>query len=169
MNMGECICTFQAHIRASSCQTPADHISVIPAVGHCSVTAENLCQPAKLLAQLLALQPSAPAVKCVHNAGTSQSIILEDMDTEAAELLLQYIYGCLRPQLSLTAAVALFRASDKYAMSSLHQQCTRLLKSLITFDNLLDLAELAQLHHSIDLLQVSVVLRLSTPFCALYV
>ena len=79
---------------------------------------------------------------------------MDDMEPEAAELLLQYIYGCLKPELSLAAAVALFRASDKYAMSSLHQQCTRLLKGLITFDNLFDLAELAQLHHSSELLQV---------------
>ena len=77
------------------------------------------------------------------------------MDPEAAQLLLQYMYGSPREDMDLASAVALFRASDKYAMSSLHQQCTRLLKSLITFDNIFDLAELAQLHCSSQLLQVS--------------
>ena len=79
---------------------------------------------------------------------------MDDMDPKAAELLLQYMYGCPHAGLDLPSAVALFQASDKYAMSSLHQQCTRLLKSLITFDNIFDLAELAQLHHSSQLLQV---------------
>lgn len=79
---------------------------------------------------------------------------MDDVSPEAAELLLQYMYGCPQADLDLPSAVALFQASDKYAMSSLHQQCTRLLKSLITFDNIFDLAELAQLHHSSELLQV---------------
>lgn len=95
----------------------------------------------------------------MYNAGASQSIIMDDIDAEAAELLLQYIYGCLKPELTVAAAVALFRASDKYAMSSLHQQCTRLLQSLITFDNLCDLAELAELHHSTELLQVGILFK----------
>lgn len=82
------------------------------------------------------------------------------------EMVLQYVYGCLPPDLTLAEAVALFEASDMYALSGLHQQCTRLLKALISFDNVFDLAELAQLHDCPSLLQVS---SLASLGCAAHV
>ena len=76
------------------------------------------------------------------------------MEAQAVELMLQYMYGCMKPEISLVEVMALFEASDKYAITSLHQQCTRLLKALISFDNIFDLVDLAQLHQSASLLQV---------------
>lgn len=88
------------------------------------------------------------------DAGTSQSIAMSGVAAHTVEMVLQYVYGCLPPDLTLAEAVALFEASDMYVLSGLHQQCTRLLKALISFDNVFDLAELAQLHDCPSLLQV---------------
>ena len=88
-------------------------------------------------------------------AGNSQTIVMNDIQAETVELLLQFIYGCLQPDLSLPEVVALFQASDKYAIASLHLQCTRLLTAHISFDNIFELADLAQLHECTSLLQVS--------------
>ena len=79
---------------------------------------------------------------------------MNDVEAHTVELLLQYMYGCLQPDLSLGEAVALFEASDMYAMASLHRQCARLLKSLITFHNVFELADVARLHNCPSLLQV---------------
>ena len=79
---------------------------------------------------------------------------MNDVAVSTVELLLQFVYGCLKPELTLAEAVAMFEASDMYALTGLHQQCTRLLKALISFDNVFDLAELAQLHDCPTLLQV---------------
>ena len=88
-------------------------------------------------------------------AGKSQTIKMNDVEAGTVELLLQYMYGCLQqPDLTLPEVVALFQASDKYALASLHQQCTRLLTAHISFDNIFQLADLAQLHHCPSLLQV---------------
>ena len=76
------------------------------------------------------------------------------MEAQTVELMLQYIYGCMKSELDLPEVMALFEASDKYAIISLHEQCTRLLKALISFDNIFDLVDLAQLHQSPGLLQV---------------
>lgn len=78
---------------------------------------------------------------------------MNDVAVSTVELLLQFVYGCLKPELTLAEAVAMFEASDMYALTGLHQQCTRLLKALISFDNVFDLAELAQLHDCPTLLQ----------------
>lgn len=86
--------------------------------------------------------------------GTSRSVVMDDMGAEAVQLLLLWVYGQPLTDPSLTVAVALFQASDKYAIASLHLQCTRLLKGMLTYHNLYQLADLAQLHHSDDLLQV---------------
>lgn len=78
------------------------------------------------------------------------------MEVGTVELLLQFIYGCLhQPDLTLPEVAALFQASDKYALASLHQQCARLLTSHISYDNIFQLADLAQLHQCPSLLQVS--------------
>lgn len=80
---------------------------------------------------------------------------MNDVEAQTVELLLQFIYGCLQqPDLTLPEVVALFQASDKYALASLHQQCTRLLTTHISFDNIFQLADLAQLHQCPSLLQV---------------
>lgn len=80
---------------------------------------------------------------------------MNDVEAGTVELLLQFIYGCLQqPDLTLPEVVTLFQASDKYALASLHQQCTRLLTAHISFDNIFQLADLAQLHHCSSLLQV---------------
>ena len=80
---------------------------------------------------------------------------MNDVEAHTVELLLQYVYGFLKPDLTLAETMALFEASDKYAMTILNQQCTRLLKSLISFDNVFELADVAQLHQSASLLQVN--------------
>ena len=103
------------------------------------------------------------------HAGKSQSIVMNDVAASTVEMLLQYVYGCLKPELTLAEAVALFEASDMYALTSLHQQCMRLLKALISFDNVFDLAELAQLHDCPTLLQVrmpDLLILLSNVSCA---
>lgn len=88
-------------------------------------------------------------------AGKSQTIEMTDVAAEIVELLLQFIYGCLQqPNLTLPEVVALFEASDKYALASLHHQCTRLLTAHISFGNIFQLADLAQLHNCPRLLQV---------------
>ena len=88
-------------------------------------------------------------------AGKSQAIEMTDVAAETVELLLQFIYGCLQqPDLTLPEVVALFQASDKYALPSLHHQCTRLLTAHISFGNIFQLADLAQLHNCPSLLQV---------------
>lgn len=79
---------------------------------------------------------------------------MTDVAAETVELLLQFIYGCLQPGLTLPEVVALFQASDKYALASLHHQCTRLLTAHISFGNIFQLADLAQLHNCPSLLQV---------------
>ena len=91
---------------------------------------------------------------------------MNDVAASTVEMLLQYVYGCLKPELTLAEAVAMFEASDMYALTGLHQQCTRLLKALISFDNVFDLAELAQLHDCPALLQVRMpdILLLNTPY-----
>ncbi|KAL3143280.1 hypothetical protein ABBQ38_002123 [Trebouxia sp. C0009 RCD-2024] len=85
--------------------------------------------------------------------GKSQTIEMTDVAAETVELLLQFIYGCLQPGLTLPEVVALFQASDKYALASLHHQCTRLLTAHISFGNIFQLADLAQLHNCPSLLQ----------------
>lgn len=80
---------------------------------------------------------------------------MKDIQAGTVELLLQYMYGCLQPGLTLPEVVALFQASDQYAVGSLHQQCTRLLTAHISFDSIFELADLAQLHHCPSLLQVN--------------
>lgn len=81
---------------------------------------------------------------------------MKDVEAGTVELLLQFIYGCLhQPDLTLPEVAALFQASDKYALASLHQQCARLLASHISYDNIFQLADLAQLHQCASLLQVS--------------
>ena len=87
-------------------------------------------------------------------AGKSQTIVMKDINVGTVELLLQYMYGCLQPDVTLPEIVALFQASDQYAIASLHQQCTRLLTAHISFDSIFELADLAQLHHCPSLLQV---------------
>ena len=80
---------------------------------------------------------------------------MNDVEVETVELLLQFIYGCLQQaDLALPEVVALFQASDKYALASLHQQCTRLLTAHISFDTIFQLADLAKLHQCSSLLQV---------------
>lgn len=84
---------------------------------------------------------------------------MSDVAAETVELLLQFIYGCLQQHdLTLPEAVALFQASDKYALASLHHQCTRLLTAHISFGNIFQLADLAQLHNCPSLLQVGCVI-----------
>lgn len=91
-----------------------------------------------------------------YGAGKSQSIEMNDVEAGTVELLLQFIYGCLhQPDLTMPEVAALFQASDKYALASLHRQCTRLLMSHVSYDNILQLADLAQLHQCPSLLQVS--------------
>ena len=78
---------------------------------------------------------------------------MQDVEAHTVELLLQYLYGCLKSDLTLPELVALFQASDKYALIILNQQCTRLLKAFISFDSIFELADLAQLHNCPGLLQ----------------
>ncbi|DBB17399.1 TPA: hypothetical protein ACH3X3_014431 [Trebouxia sp. C0006] len=110
-----------------------------------------------LRAHRAVLAAASPVFACMFRSkmqeGKSQSIVMNDVAASTVEMLLQYVYGCLKPELTLAEAVAMFEASDMYALTGLHQQCTRLLKALISFDNVFDLAELAQLHDCPALLQ----------------
>ncbi len=91
-------------------------------------------------------------------AGRSQTIEMTDVAADTVELLLQFIYGCRQQHnLTLSQVVALFQASDKYALVSLHHQCTRLLTAHISFGNIFQLADLAQLHNCHSLSQVGTV------------
>lgn len=63
---------------------------------------------------------------------------MNDVAASTVEMLLQYVYGCLKPEPTLAEAVAMFEASDMYALTSLHQQCICLLIALISFDNVFD-------------------------------
>ena len=68
--------------------------------------------------------------------------------------MLDHVYGIEKPMLTLAQAVTLFKISDKYSLSRLHQQCVRVLRLMITEGNLQYIQGLAYRHSSTGLFEV---------------
>lgn len=80
---------------------------------------------------------------------------MNDFSAHTVRLLLDLLYGATKPRLTLAEAVALFKVSDKYSVMGLHQQCTRVLKLMLSLSNMHQLQRLADRHHCSQLSAVS--------------
>mmetsp|Transcript_36180 Transcript_36180/g.91317 ORF Transcript_36180/g.91317 Transcript_36180/m.91317 type:complete len:696 (+) Transcript_36180:139-2226(+) len=86
---------------------------------------------------------------------TTGEVVVKDMRPEVMRSFLSYLYGCLdaiRPD----QAMELFRASDRYGVISLRNECLHMLKCAIDASNAAAIAQLADEHQCSELFQACI-------------
>ena len=83
-------------------------------------------------------------------------MVIEDLTVETMQLLVDFLYGVFKPQMTFSQAEQLFMASDKYCIHYAYHACIKALKTHLYADPtlLLPLATLADRHSCLPLIQV---------------
>lgn len=79
---------------------------------------------------------------------------LTDVSPESVSMMLDFLYGDFKASLTFAEAAALFRASHKYDVTELQQQCERALVALMSQQTVYELVNLVIQYHSPALAQV---------------
>ena len=108
---------------------------------------------------------SEDAPHIVNHAGTTHTVVIDDLPAETMKLLIDHLYGTFKPKLSFPQAVQLFIATDKYCIHDANLECIRVLKTHLADMPLVlpVLSTLADKHHCVDLQQVPIAQTLEQP------
>ena len=130
----------------------------------CSICIFNFCN--SCMYARFGLIMGTPMQTCkqrIDDAVMVHKLELTDVSPETVTLMLDFLYGDFKARLTFAEAAALFRASHKYSVTELQQQCERALLALISQHTIYDLLNLATQYDSPAFIQVSTPGPLAAP------